>query len=152
MVVGARSGKISLNFTVGNISIKDSIYVYEVEVIDVDSLQFLKTPSNPLAKIMVPVVVINYYPTLNGIDIDTRRAPSFGSLDPITIEQLKIRTIDLLTLTKFGIEEGSKFRGFNNSKALEDVGVKVIKYINLCHLIKIAFSNLSPYHIQYIDK
>jgi hypothetical protein len=111
MVVGAKSGKVNLNFSVGNISLRDSLYVYEVEVIDVDSLQFLKTPSNPLAKIIIPVVVINYYPTLNGIDIDTRRAPSFGSLDPITIEQLKIRTIDLLTLTKFGIEEGSKFRG-----------------------------------------
>ena len=152
MVVGARSGKISLNFTVGNISIKDSIYVYEVEVINVDSLQFLKTPSNPLAKIMVPVVVINYYPTLNGIDIDTRRAPSFGSLDPITIEQLKIRTIDLLTLTKFGIEEGSKFRGFNNSNALEDVGVKVIKYINVYEIKKTKYDvNAKIWDVDYQD-
>jgi len=152
MVVGAKSGKVNLNFSVGNISLRDSLYVYELEVIDVDSLQFLKTPSNPLAKIIIPVVVINYYPTLNGIDIDTRRAPSFGSLDPITIEQLKIRTIDLLTLTKFGIEEGSKFRGFNNSKALEDVGVKVIKYINVYEIKKTKYDvNAKIWDVDYQD-
>lgn len=119
-IIKFKSGSIECNFELNIISVE--------EVKNIDS--YLSTPA-PNCQIVVPVVVINYYPALNGVDIDTQRAPSYWSLDPITIEDLKKRTIDILRLTKFAAEEGSKFRGYNNPNALPYVGIKVIKYYNL---------------------
>lgn len=134
-IIGAKSGKAIIKIKFGGIEKQISINITPIEeVTTIDN--FLSSPANGY-KVYIPVVVINYYPTLNGIDIDTKRAPSFGGLDPITIDQLKARTIDLLKMTKFGIEEGSKFRGYNNPTAIGDVGVKVIKYFNLYEIRKV---------------
>ena len=140
---GAKSGKAY--FTIKYTStkdptisylLKDTTYVSEIENVDLSTVSFLSTPSNPNAKIIVPVVVINYYPTNNGIDIDTKRAPGYNSLSPITIDNMKLRTIDYLNYTKYGLEEGSKFRGYNNPSQLSNVSFKVVKYINVYEIKK----------------
>jgi hypothetical protein len=138
-IIGAQSGKAVFNIKYNNFSKVDSFHVSEIENVDLSSIPYLRTPSNSNAAIILPVVVINYYPTLNGIDIDTKRAPSFFSLEPITLNQIKDRTIDILSMTKFGIEEGSKFRGYNNPNAIEDVGVRVIKYFNVYEIKKTKY-------------
>ena len=130
-LVGAQSGKIILSISYNNLLVKDTAHISEIENVDLSSLPFLTTPSNSSAKIIVPVVVVNYYPTLNGIDIDTKRAPGYGSLSPITIQSLKNRTIDYITLTKYGLEEGSKYRGYNNSTQLSNVSFKIVKFVNV---------------------
>lgn len=130
-IIGAQSGKSIISITYNNFSLKDSMYISAIENVDLSSLPFLTTPSNTNARIIVPVVVINYYPTLNGIDIDTKRAPGYGSLSPITIQSLKNRTIDYITLTKYGLEEGSKYRGYNNSTQQSNVSFKIIKFVNV---------------------
>jgi hypothetical protein len=130
-LIGAQSGNMVISLTYNNLLIKDTAYVSEIENVDLSSLPFLTTPSNTNARIIVPVVVINYYPTLNGIDIDTKRAPGYGSLSPITIQSLKNRTIDYITLTKYGLEEGSKYRGYNNSTQQSNVSFKIVKFINV---------------------
>ena len=130
-IIGAQSGKSIISVTYNNFSLKDSMYISAIENVDLSSLPFLTTPSNSNAKIIVPVVVVNYYPTLNGIDIDTKRAPGYGSLSPITIQTLKNRTIDSITLTKYGLEEGSKYRGYNNSTQQSNVSFKIIKFVNV---------------------
>jgi hypothetical protein len=131
---GSKSGKAHFEIKFKDVTIKDTIYVSEIEEVDLSTLPFLTTPSNPNAKIIIPVVVVNYYPTLNGVDIDTKRASGFGSTSPITIQNLKNRTIDYLTLTKFGLEEGSKFRGYNNSSQSSNVSFKIVKYVNVYEL------------------
>ena len=128
-LVGAQSGNIILNINYNNLSIKDTLYISrfeEIKVID----SYLTTPVSG-SKLIVPVVIINYYATQNGIDIDTKKQPNYGSLDPITIDNLKISTLDNLKLTKFGFEEGSKYRGFADSTAIPYVGIKVVKYFNI---------------------
>jgi len=151
-IVGAKSGNIILNIEYNNLTLKDTSFVSEIENVDLSTLTYLKTPSNPNAKVIVPVVVINYYPTLNGIDIDTKRAPNYSSLDPLTLDQIKERTIDILTMTKFGIEEGSKFRGYNSPDAKEDVGVKIIKYINVYEVKKTKYiANSKIWDFDFAD-
>ncbi|MCX6211284.1 MAG: hypothetical protein NT104_01795 [Bacteroidetes bacterium] len=130
-IIGAQSGKSVISVTYNNFSLKDSMYISAIENVDLNTLPFLTTPSNSSAKIIVPIVVVNYYPTLNGIDIDTKRAPGYGSLSPITLKDLKDKTIQFLNLTKFGLEEGSKFRAYNNSSQASNVSFKIVKYINL---------------------
>jgi hypothetical protein len=131
---GAKSGNVLFNISFKDFLVKDTTYISEIENIDLSTLSFLTTPSNVNAKIIVPVVVVNYYPTLNGIDIDTKRAPGLGTSSPITIQDLKNRTIDYLTLTKFGLEEGSKFRGYNNPSQTSNVSFKIVKYVNVYEL------------------
>ena len=146
-IIGAQSGKSIISVTYNNFSLKDSMYISEIEEIKtIDS--YLVTPVSG-SKILVPVVIINYYATLNGIDIDTKRQPSFGSLDPITIESLKSKTIDELKLTKYGIEEGSKFRGFNNSSAIPNVGIKVVKYYNIYEIKKVMSADKINYFADF---
>jgi len=146
-IIGAQSGKSIISVTYNNFSLKDSMYISEIEEIKtIDS--YLVTPVSG-SKILVPVVIINYYATLNGIDIDTKRQPSFGSLDPITIESLKSKTIDELKLTKYGIEEGSKFRGFNNLSAIPNVGIKVVKYYNIYEIKKVMSADKINYFADF---
>lgn len=133
---GAKSGKAIFDIKFKEFTFKDTVTVSEIEYVDLSKLSFLSTPSNPNAKIIVPVVVINYYPTLNGIDIDTKRAPGYNSPSPITIANMKLRTIDYLNYTKYGLEEGSKFRGYNNSSQLSNVSFKIVKYINVYEINK----------------
>ena len=151
-IIGAQSGKSFLSINYNNISLVDSFHVSEIESVDLSTLTYLTTPANPNAKIIIPVVVINYYPTINGIDLDTKRAPNYSSLDPLTLNQIKERTIDILSMTKFGIEEGSKFRGYNNPDAKEDVAVKIIKYYNVYEIKKTKYiANSKIWDFDFAD-
>jgi hypothetical protein len=142
---------VYFNITFRNFSIRDTVRVSEIEEVDLSTLPFLSNPSNPSAKIIVPVVVVNYYPTLNGIDIDTKRASGVFSPSPITIQDLKNRTIDYLTLTKFGLEEGSKFRGYNNPGQTSNVSFKIVKYINI-YEIKRGLKDKQEIYMSQQDK
>ncbi len=127
-IVGAKSGNTILNLEFNNKIYRDTLFISRIE--EIKSIDpYLTTPAKG-SKLIVPVVIINYYATNNGIDIDTRRQPSYGSLDPITIEDIKTLTLDNLKLTKFGYEEGSKYRGFNDSTTDPYVGFKIVKYFN----------------------
>ncbi len=151
-IIGAQSGKSFLSINYNNISLVDSFHVSEIESVDLSTLTYLTTPANPNAKIIIPVVVINYYPTINGIDLDTKRAPNYSSLDPLTLNQIKERTIDILSMTKYGIEEGSKFRGYNNPDAKEDVAVKIIKYYNVYEIKKTKYiANSKIWDFDFAD-
>lgn len=142
-IIGAQSGNTFLRYEYKNK--RDSIRIFVNPVEEITNIDdYLATPASN-SRILVPVIVINYYATQNGIDIDTKRQPSYGSLDPITIENLKTKTIDQLRLTKFGIEEGSKFRNFNNTSSQPNVGIKVIKYFNFYEIKK----TMSPDGINY---
>ena len=100
-IVGAKSGDSSIEINYGDLKVTSQFYVNPIEEItNIDS--YLTIPASN-SKILVPVVVINYYATLNGIYIDTKRQPNYSSLDPITIDKFKTKTIDELTLTKYGI-------------------------------------------------
>jgi len=127
-IIGAKSGNTILNLEFNNKIYRDTLFISRIE--EIKSIDpYLTTPAKG-SKLIVPVVIINYYATNNGIDIDTRRQPNFSSLDPISIEDIKTLTLDNLKLTKFGYEEGSKFRGFNDSTTHPYVGFKIVKYFN----------------------
>src|SRR5882672_2949248 len=72
---------------------------------------FLATPATDFLW-EIPVVVLRYLPTANGIDLDTSISPNYWDLGPITLADLRaqIDTYDLRI--KFGLEEGSRFRAY----------------------------------------
>ena len=135
--IGAKSGYATITATDKNMSVSETVYVDPIEIVsNIDS--FLTTPAQE-SRILVPVVIINYMPTNDGINLDTMRA--FTGYNPMTLLQVKNRANDIQKLTKFGIEEGSKFRGFSNANAKPEVGMQVIEYVNVYELTTMMVPN-----------
>lgn len=74
---------------------------------------------------LIPTVAYIYLPTLDGINIDLNEVSNV----PQTIALVKQRMLETLKFTKFSLEEGSKFRGYQNPNAKPFVGYKVIEYV-----------------------
>lgn len=156
--VGAKSGSSSVKISYENLVVEDQFYVQNYEEILSLVNPYLKQTNNS-AVINVPVVIINFHPTTDGFNIDTRRYVddyfirdsyyTYYGLDrnvcatsqkdnPIcktgTLEMYKIRAQDIHVLSKFAIEEGSKFRGFDNPNASKNINIQAVKYYNFYEL------------------
>lgn len=156
--VGAQSGSTKIKISYKNLLTEDDIYINYYEEIINKSAAFLKENIVSSDIINVPVVIINFHPTLDGISIDPRRYLddyfikdrfySYYNIDRNvcsydksntacqvgTLEMYKQRAQDLHSLTKFGIEEGSKFRNFNSTQTKKTVNIQVVKYFNFYEL------------------
>jgi hypothetical protein len=84
------------------------------------------------ASVVIPVVLINYIPTLDGINVDMSVTGPSGTVEwpGGTIDSLQDWIVTLTTRAKFMLEEGSKFRGYKNPEALPYVGYKVVGIYN----------------------
>jgi hypothetical protein len=135
----ARSGHGLLSFTIGDIT--DTIGVAIGSIQDATVNQFLATPA-PGSELIVPVVIINYLPTEDGIHINQNTYPIRDYANRI-VHDLKLAEVINWNIsndirTKFSIEEGSKFRGFQNPDALPYVGIRVVKVFNVYEIDKIV--------------
>jgi hypothetical protein len=98
---------------------------------------YLSTPAVNYVK-QIPVVVIRYMPTTNGIDLDVSQATDYWSLGKITLNNL-ISNIDKYDKrVKFSLEEGSRYHGYKDSQAVPYLGYKVIKYISVYRQVYIS--------------
>ncbi len=88
---------------------------------------FLTQPATGYTS-LVPVVVICYIPTPDGINVNTGEA-GFAPIPSQTISDLKNHIKKISRHTKFSLEEGSKFRGYKNPAAIPYVGYKIVDYI-----------------------
>ena len=103
-LLGVKSGVSVYNISYKDMLIKDSSYVSEIEYVDVPELKPRSGTS-----IVVPVVVINYLPTNDGINLDMNRAPdNYFNLQNSTLDRAKNKIKTDLIITKYGIEEGSR--------------------------------------------
>lgn len=103
--------------------------------------EFLSTPAAG-AKLIIPVVVINYIPSKDkGKTLDQTTFPfrnDNGTFDPnLPVSEYKKWLLSNDIRTKAAIEEGSKFRNYKNTTT-PYVGIKVVKYINVFEIKKIA--------------
>jgi uncharacterized protein (TIGR02145 family) len=94
-----------------------------VETID----PYLATPASNHVK-TIPVVILRYLPTVDGINIDVAKAPDYWNLGEISLDQMKDNIDKYLVGLKFSLEEGSKFRGYENPGAVPYLGYQVIQY------------------------
>lgn len=91
---------------------------------------FLATPASN-AVYEIPVAIINYIPTPDGTNVETT------ILEMGTVEAFKEKLYTFNKRVKFMLEEGSRFRGYNDSNARPSLGYKVVKYIT-------AYETLPP--------
>jgi hypothetical protein len=91
---------------------------------------FLATPATN-ALFEVPVVILRYLPTTDGVNLDVTVNPDYYGPNPITLAALK-RRIDTFDIrTKFMLEEASKFRGYRDPAARPSIGYRVVAYITV---------------------
>ena len=91
---------------------------------------YLATPAaNSLFEI--PVVILRYLPSADGINLDVSVNPDFYELNPISLRALRQRIDTFDIRTKFMLEEGSKFRGYQDPTAPPSLGYRVVAYITV---------------------
>ncbi len=92
----------------------------------------------------IPVLIIRYLPTADGVNIDTRVASDFWALGEISLADM-IGKIDVFDRrVKFILEEGSKFRGYNSMEAPPSLGYRVVDYITV-------YEPLPPGKFRFMD-
>lgn len=127
-MVGKVSGSTSIKISFENLSFEDNFYVSPIEYVNVDQ----KLKSNGKGKITVPVVLINYLPTKDGILLDMERAPDgFYDINNSTLDRAKAKIFEEKIVEKYAIEEGTRFRDYATNIIDPYVSINVIAYINI---------------------
>ncbi len=92
----------------------------------------------------MPVLVIRYLPTVDGVNLDTRVASDFYSYGDISLADMmgKIDVFD--RYVKFMLVEGSRFRGYKSENAPPSLGYRVVDYISV-------FEPLPPGDFRFLD-
>ncbi|MGC6415256.1 MAG: InlB B-repeat-containing protein, partial [Bacteroidia bacterium] len=156
-----KSGDTSINITYQELETSQEFYVnYFEEVLNEFNGEYL-TQNNDNAEINVPVVIINFHPTLDGLnihpgyyphgaglikwyyyayhDLDENQCTNIDPDNPIcqetTLNMYKIRAKEIEMFTKFAIEEGSKFRGYKEQNVFSNINIEIVKYFNFYELV-----------------
>ena len=79
----------------------------------------------------IPVVIMRFLPTKDGINLDVNQAPDFWDLGEMTLDELKTKIDIFDKRIKFMLEEGTKFRGYKNPSAVPSIGYQVVEYITI---------------------
>ncbi len=106
---------------VATISVTAPLLGHQVEAID----PYLASPAGG-ARHEIPVAILRYLPTDDGVNVDPAVTGWNGSLADM---EARIDNYDLRV--KFGLEEGSRFRGYANPSALPSLGYRVVKIITV---------------------
>ena len=127
-IIGAQSGKNKITITYENLIIEDDVYIHNIEYVPIDA----KLKSNGRGKIIVPVVIVNYLPTLDGVLLDMNRAPDgFYELNNSTLDRAKAKILEDKIVEKNVIEEGTRFRDYATNVVEAYISLDVVGYINV---------------------
>ena len=113
-------------------NVKNSIIQSQgFEIIPVDSR--LQTKNNGV--ITVPVVIINYLPTSDGIYLDRYKTHNatvaWDDIHKLTLKRANDKILNDKIVEKKCIEEGSRFRDYGTNIVRPYVNVNVVAYINV---------------------
>jgi hypothetical protein len=106
-------------------------------IVDEPVNPYLATPVAGHVK-TVPVVILRYLPTTDGMNLDVAKATDYWDLGYITLTQLKANIDKYLAGLKFSLEEGSKFHGYKDPSAVPYLGYKVLKFWTIYDQIPIS--------------
>lgn len=107
----------------------------------------------PEAAVVIPVVIMRFLPTTDGVMLDDRSAPDFGSLNPVSLDYMRTRTLEYDRRVKFAVEEATRFRGYKRPHAKPYLGYKVVAYITVYEVTPPRFSGRKTkgYDVYYHD-
>lgn len=126
-----KSGSAKFDIKYKDLTYKDTINITNFEIIQVPAE--LKTKSKGLLR--VPVVIINYLPTSNGLELDrTKTQDSVGqnmSGAFFTLDRAKTKILKDKIIEKNVIEEGTRFRDYATNRISQYIDIDVVAYINV---------------------
>ena len=120
------TGPVEISATVAGTTMRWRTEVVRVRRLAVDP--YLSTPSAG-ALWEIPVVLIEYHPTTDGVSLDTLRAPGFGGADPMSLDSLATWTLKIARRRKLMVEDGSRFRGYRDATTAPSLGYRVVEHI-----------------------
>jgi hypothetical protein len=128
---GVKSGDAKFEIKYKDYTFKDTIKVVNVEYVEVPTE--LKSKNKGLLR--VPVVIINYLPTINGLELDRNRTQDSVGQDMTgsfyTLDRAKIKTLKDKIIEKNSIEEGTRYHDYNTNKISQYIDIDVVAYINV---------------------
>ena len=128
---GVKSGDAKFEIKYKEYTFKDTIKVVNVEYVEVPTE--LKSKNKGLLR--VPVVIINYLPTINGIELDRNRTQDSVGQDMTgtfyTLDRAKVKTLKDKIIEKNAIEEGTRYHDYNTNKISQYIDIDVVAYINV---------------------
>ncbi len=127
-----KTGRANVVAASGSISASAPFEVATRITVPVDP--YLATPIAG-AKWEIPVVVVSYIPTADGINVDVAKAPDFYTLNQLPLSTIENNILDIVRRKKMAVEQGSRFRGYKDASALPSLGIRVISYINVYELL-----------------
>ena len=124
-----------------NVTVKNPILPVDDSPVD----PYLATPASG-ALFRVPVVIIRYFPTNDGVNLDEVET-GWKS----TLEEVKARSSLIERRHKFMLEEGSRYRGYKNPTATPSLGYEVLKSITVYEKVPRGFAQGTngPYYPDY---
>jgi archaellum component FlaC len=102
-----------------------------IELVPVD----VRLKSSGKGVVKIPVVIINYLPTTDGIYLDRYRtlgsAIAWDDAHKYTLERARRKILTDKIIEKNAIEEGTKFRDYATNQMKQYVDIDVVAYINV---------------------
>ena len=103
----------------------------------------------------VPVLIIAYLPTADGVNVDVTKNPGFYGPDPLTLRAAEARILDIVKRKKMALEQGSRYRGYRDPTALSSIGYRIVGHVIVYELTPASAKRqgndaLSPYHPDFL--
>ena len=115
---------------------------------------YLAQPNSNNYQVEMPVVIIRYLPTADGVNLDVSHAPDFWSLGNITLAAMQTNLDNFDKRIKFSVEDGTKFRDYGQNTVNPYLGFSVVQYITVYEPTprgKIAYTDGNGYPVYEID-
>jgi hypothetical protein len=128
---GVKSGIAKFEIKYKEYSFKDTINVTNVEYVPVPA----ELKSKNRGVLRVPVVIINYLPTKDGIELDRNRTQDSVGQDMsgafYTLDRAQSKTLKDKIIEKNAIEEGTNYHDYATNKTTKYIDIDVVAYINV---------------------
>ena len=127
-IIGLKSGISSVSISYQNLILNTEINVKEFEFIPIDN----SLKGENTSKLEVPVIILSYLPTSDGINLDMKRAPDgYSQLHNSSLIQAKNKILQESISSKKIFEEGTKYRDYGTNEVNSYVNFNIVSYINI---------------------
>jgi hypothetical protein len=130
-ILAKKSGIDTLQISKDSNKITTIINVRDVEFLTINS----DLSKNNGAEIQVPIIIISYIPTDNGIDLNLKEGPDgYDKIYNSSLDNVKKKILNESIMAKKIWEEGSRFRNFNSTNSSFQINVLPVAYINVYNM------------------
>jgi len=152
-VQALQAGNVTLTASQNGVS-EDLLLTVKAPVRQPETITVDPAMAKPMdcSKELMRVVIVNYFPTIDGVNIDQNETGPIPGQIPMPIEELDNTVYSYNIHMKHMLEERTKFRGYKDSNAEPYLGYEVVEYINVYEpmprYIKLG-GPASTWHLDY---